>query len=110
MAQLTQLPSPVGVFPQFFARGSETLVLKEKVLSLTGDDFHIKLANGTPILRVEGKLMSISGRKKVFDEQGTHLFDIVKEHFHIHTTFRVDDAKGAKVMEVKSSFKRASRR
>lgn len=106
MAQLAPLPSPVGIFPQFFARGSETLVLKEKVLSLTGDDFHIKLANGTPILRVEGKVMSISGRKKVFDEQNNHLFDIVKEHFHIHATFRVEDAHGTKIMEVKSSFKR----
>ena len=106
MAQLAPLPSAVGIFPQFIARGSETLILKEKVLSLTGDDFHIKLANGTPILRVQGKVMSISGRKKVFDEQGGHLFDIVKEHFHIHSTFRVDDAQGVKVMEVKSSFKR----
>ncbi|KZM24766.1 uncharacterized protein EKO05_0003449 [Ascochyta rabiei] len=105
MAHLPQVPSPVGIFPQFFARGPETLVLKEKVLSLTGDDFHIKLANGTPILRVEGKVLSLSGRKKVFDEQGNHLFDIVKEHFHIHTTFRVDDANGKKIMEVRSGFK-----
>ncbi|KAF3045840.1 hypothetical protein E8E11_006814 [Didymella keratinophila] len=105
MANLAQIPSPVGIFPQFFARGSETLVIKEKVMSLTGDDFHIKLANGTPILRVEGKVMSISGRKKVFDEQGNHLFDIVKEHFHIHSTFRVEDAQEKKIMEVKSSFK-----
>lgn len=108
MAQIAQVPSPVGVFPQFFARGPETLVLKEKVLSLTGDDFHIKLANGTPILRVEGKVMSISGRKKVFDEQGNHLFDIVKEHFHLHATFRVEDAQKRKIMEVKSSMKRKS--
>lgn len=105
MANLAQIPSPVGIFPQFFARASETLVIKEKVMSLTGDDFHIKLANGAPILRVEGKVMSISGRKKVFDEQGNHLFDIVKEHFHIHSTFRVDDAQEKKIMEVKSSFK-----
>ena len=108
MAHLAQVPSPVGIFPQFFARGSETIVLKEKVLSLTGDDFHIKLANGTPILRVEGKVLSISGRKKVFDEQGNHLFDIVKEHFHIHTTFRIEDAQEKEIMKVKSSFKRMS--
>ncbi|KAJ4361695.1 hypothetical protein N0V95_001679 [Ascochyta clinopodiicola] len=105
MAQLPPVPAPIAIFPQFIARAPETLVLKEKVLSLTGDDFHIKLANGTPILRVEGKVMSISGRKKVFDEQGGHLFDIVKEHFHLHTTFRVEDASGKKVVEVKSSLK-----
>ncbi|KAJ4993666.1 hypothetical protein SVAN01_00720 [Stagonosporopsis vannaccii] len=105
MAHLAPVPSPIGIFPQFIAQGPETLVLKEKVLSLTGDDFHIKLASGTPILRVEGKVMSISGRKKVFDEQGNHLFDIVKEHFHLHATYRVDGAKGDKVMEVRSSLK-----
>lgn len=105
MAHLAPMPSPIGIFPQFLAQGTETLVLKEKVLSLTGDDFHIKLANGTPILRVEGKVMSISGRKKVFDEQGGHLFDIVKEHFHLHATYRVEGAKGEKIMEVKSSLK-----
>lgn len=107
MASLAQVPSPIGIFPQFIAGGPETLVLQEKVLSLTGDDFHIKLANGTPILRVEGKVMSISGRKKVFDEQGGHVFDIVKEHFHLHATFRVEDREGKEVMRVKSSFKLA---
>lgn len=105
MAHLAPVPSPVGIFPQFFARGPETLVIREKVLSLSGDSFHIKLANGTPILRVEGKVMSISGRKKVFDEQGNHLFDIVQEHFHLHSTFRLEDPRGKKVMEVKSSWK-----
>lgn len=50
--------------------------------------------------------MSISGRKKVSDMQGNHLFSIVKEHLHIHATFAVESATGDKVMEVKSSFKR----
>ncbi|KAL6704126.1 hypothetical protein ACN47E_008789 [Coniothyrium glycines] len=105
MAALAPVPQPIGVFPQFFATGPETLVLKEKVISLTGDSFSVKLANGTPILQVEGKVMSISGRKKVTDMQGNHLFSIVKEHLHIHTTFAVEKASGEKVMEVKSSFK-----
>jgi hypothetical protein len=104
MSQLAAVPKPIGIFPQFFAAGLETLVLKEKVLSWTGDDFHIKLANGTPILRVGGKVMSISGRKKVYDMQGNHLFDIVKEHFHLHTTFAVQDAREQKIMEVKSAI------
>lgn len=104
MALLPPVPKPIGVFPQFFAQQPETIVLKEHVLSLTGDSFSIKLANGTPILQVEGKVMSISGRKKVSDMAGNHLFNIVKEHFHIHTTFAVEDPQGKKLMEVKSSF------
>jgi uncharacterized protein YxjI len=106
MASLAPAPQPIGVFSQFLAAGPETLVLKEKVLSLSGDSFSIKLANGTPVLQVEGKVMSLTGRKKMFDMQGNHLCSIVKEHFHLHSTYVVESAKGDKIMEVKSSFKR----
>jgi uncharacterized protein YxjI len=98
-------PQTIGVFAQFFASAPETLVLKEKVLSLTGDSFSIKLTNGTPIVKVEGKVMSISGRKKMFDMQGNHLCSIVKEHLHIHATYAVESPAGERLMEVKSSFK-----
>lgn len=104
--QLQQAPRSVGIFPNFIARQTETLVLREKVLSLTGDSFEIKLANGQPILRVEGKVMSISGRKSVYDMSNNHLFDIVKEHFHIHSTYVVESPQKQKLMEVKSKFKR----
>ncbi|KAL4729144.1 hypothetical protein ACLX1H_003554 [Fusarium chlamydosporum] len=106
--QLQAAPRQVGVFKNLMAAQTETLVLKEKVMSLTGDSFDIKLANGQPILKVEGKVMSISGRKKVFDMQGNHLFSIVKELLHIHATYAVEDPQGVKIMEVKSSFKRKS--
>jgi uncharacterized protein YxjI len=106
MASLPAIPQAIAIFPQFIAAQPETLVLKEKVLSLSGDSFSIKLANGTPILQVEGKVLSISGRKKVSDMQGTHLFSIVKEHLHIHATYVVESAKGEKLCEVKSGFKR----
>ncbi|OLN96030.1 Protein LURP-one-related 15 [Colletotrichum chlorophyti] len=102
---LPQASNSVGIFPQLTARQSETLILKERMLSLTGDNFDIKLANGQPILHVVGKVMSISGRKSVYDMANNHLFDIVKEHFHIHTTFAAQDPQGNKLMEVKSSFK-----
>ncbi|KAJ4324380.1 hypothetical protein N0V84_003942 [Fusarium piperis] len=103
--QLQPAPRQVGVFPNLIARQTETLVLKEKVLSLTGDSFDIKLANGQPILKVEGKVLSISGRKSVYDMQGNHLFDIVKKLLNIHTTFHVESPQGQVLMEVKSSFK-----
>ncbi|KAH7082328.1 tubby C-terminal-like domain-containing protein [Paraphoma chrysanthemicola] len=104
MAGLRGVAQPIAIFPQFIAQQPETLVLKEKVLSLSGDSFSIKLANGTPILQVEGKVLSISGRKKVSDMQGNHLFSIVKEHFHIHATYAVEGADGKKLCEVKSSL------
>jgi uncharacterized protein YxjI len=101
---LPEVPCEIGVFPQFFARRSETIVLKEKVLSLSGDDFHVKLADGTPLLRVEGQVMSISDRKRVYDERDNHLFDIVKGHFHVHTTYWLEDPEGNEFMKVKNSL------
>lgn len=105
MAVLPPVPHPIALFPVFIASQPETIVLKEHVLSLSGDSFSIKLANGTPILSVEGKVMSISGRKKVSDMQGNHLFSIVKEHFHLHATYVVESPAGEKLVEVKSSLK-----
>lgn len=106
MAGLAPSPQPIAIFPQFIAVQPETLVLKEKVLSLSGDSFSIKLANGTPILQVEGKVMSISGRKKVCDMQGKHLFSIVKEHLHLHSTYVVEGPAKEQLMVVKSSLAR----
>ncbi|KAH7402368.1 tubby C-terminal-like domain-containing protein [Phaeosphaeria sp. MPI-PUGE-AT-0046c] len=105
MAGLAPVPQPIALFPQFIAARPETLVLKEKVLSLSGDSFHIKLADGTPVLQVEGKVMSLTGRKKMSDMQGNHLCSILKEHFHLHSTYAVESPGGQKMAEVKSSFK-----
>ncbi|KAL0930027.1 uncharacterized protein CTRU02_214847 [Colletotrichum truncatum] len=102
--QLAPATNAVSIFPHFTARQSETLVLKEKMFSLTGDSFDIKLMSGQPLLRVEGKAMSFSGRKSVYDMSGNHLFDIVKEHMHLHTTYAAVDPQGQKLMEVKSGF------
>ncbi|KAF1843109.1 uncharacterized protein K460DRAFT_368030 [Cucurbitaria berberidis CBS 394.84] len=105
---LPPVPHPIGIFPQFLAASpaGETLVLKEKILSLSGDSFDIKLANGTPILKVEGKVLSISGKKKVYDMSGRHLFSIGRELFHpVHTTFKVESVDGGKVVEVKNAWK-----
>lgn len=96
-------PQPVALFEQFIAREQETVVLKEKVFSLSGDSFEIKLGSGVPLLKVNGAWPSISGRKKVEDMNGNHLFDLCKEHMHLHTTYFMEDANKNKLCEVKSS-------
>jgi len=101
---LAPVPHPLGIWNQFLARQSETLVLREKVMSLSGDSFDINLLSGQPVLRVQGKVMSLSGRKSVFDLSGNHLFDIVKEHLHIHATYAAVNPAGQKLLEVKSGF------
>ncbi|KAK3369894.1 tubby C-terminal-like domain-containing protein [Podospora didyma] len=102
--QLHPVQQPLALFDPLIARQTETLILREKVMSLSGDSFEIKLQSGHPILRIQGKVMSISGRKSVYDLNNNHLFDIQKEHFHIHTTFAAVSPSGEKLLEVKSSF------
>ncbi|CAK7243248.1 MAG: hypothetical protein STHCBS139747_004761, partial [Sporothrix thermara] len=103
---LPPLPTQVGIFPQYIARQTETLVLKEKIVSLSGDSFDVLLASsGQPLLTVKGKVFTIGGRKSVYDTSGTHLFDIYREMLHIHTTYVLEDPQGKKFMEIKNSFK-----
>ncbi|KAJ5630718.1 uncharacterized protein N7484_010818 [Penicillium longicatenatum] len=101
---LTPVAEPIAIFDQFVKIEPQTLVLREKVLSVTGDSFEIKLANGETLLKVHGAWVSLSGRKKVEDAHGNHLFDIVKEHLHLHTTFAIEDTHRKKVCEVKSNL------
>ncbi len=99
--QLPPLPQQVGVFDHFIARQTETMVLREKILSLSGDSFDIKLSTPQgqqmPLLRVQGQVLSLSGRKAVFDMAGNHLFDICKELFHLHSTYACLDPQGEQV-------------
>ncbi|KAJ3494105.1 hypothetical protein NLG97_g4296 [Lecanicillium saksenae] len=105
VVQLPALPQPIGQFNTTIARGTETIVLKEKVLSLSGDSFDIKNINGQPFLKVQGRHATISGRKSIYDMAGTHLFDIVKEHFHLHATYAAETPEKHKFLEIKSSIK-----
>ncbi|CEJ60856.1 DUF567 domain protein [Penicillium brasilianum] len=95
---------PIAIFDQFVAKEPQTLVMKEKVLSVSGDSFEVKLASGESLLKVHGAWVSISGRKKVEDIHGKHLFDIVKEHLHLHTTYAIEDSHRKKIAEVKNNL------
>lgn len=101
---LDPVAEPIAIFEQYVAQEPQTIVLKEKVLSVSGDSFEIKLANGQPFLKVQGAWVSLSGRKKVEDAHGKHLFDIVKELLHIRSTYAIEDTHHKKLCEVKSGL------
>ncbi|KAJ5690695.1 hypothetical protein N7462_005087 [Penicillium macrosclerotiorum] len=100
---LDPVPKPIALFPRFISNQTQALILKEKVLSISGDSFDIKLDNGQLLLKVAGAWVSLSDRKKVEDANGNHLFDITKEHLHIHTTYAIKDPNQNKIAEVKNS-------
>ncbi|KAI5865304.1 tubby C-terminal-like domain-containing protein [Durotheca rogersii] len=104
--QLTPFPRPLGVFPEFFAKQSETLVLREKLWSLSGNAFDIQLASGQSFLKVKGEAFSISNRMNVTDMSGKFLFCIRQKLLSLHTTYYAEDANGNEILEVRSKFKR----
>jgi uncharacterized protein YxjI len=106
MAQLPPVAEPIGVYQNFIAKTTETLILKEKVLSLSGDSFDITNAQGVAFMKIKGRHMTISGRKSVYDMHNNHLYDIVKEHLHIHSTYAAQDPSGKKFLSIKNSIKR----
>ncbi|KAI1339414.1 DUF567-domain-containing protein [Xylariaceae sp. FL0016] len=103
-AHLAPYPTTMGVFPQFVAQQPETLVLKEKVLSLSGDSFEIKTADGRPVFQIKGEALSLSGRKNVMDMSGNLLFTIRKKLIALHATFYGEDPSGKVLFEVKGKF------
>lgn len=108
MAPLKPVDPPIAVFNEYVSQEPQTIVLREKVLSVTQDSFDIKTINGDKFLSVHGAWVSFSGRKKVTDAHGKHIFDIVKEHFHLHDTYAVENTHRKKVLEVKSNMSRMS--
>lgn len=60
---LTAFNPPLGPNPVFCNPGEETLVMKEKVFSLSGDDFSITTVSGLSVCKCKGKVLSISDAK-----------------------------------------------
>lgn len=50
--------------------------------------------NDTPILKVKGKVVSLSGKKTFTDLQGQELFVLSQKLLKLHPTFTADGAGG----------------
>jgi LURP-one-related len=104
---MAQLPpsEPLAVFQQFIARPNETIVLKERVMSLSGDSFSIKTTAGRPLMQVKAKKLSAHERKTVTDMRGNHLFTIRKKTFTVGSgTFYAEDPQGHKFFTLKGKW------
>ncbi|PWY61974.1 hypothetical protein BO83DRAFT_404233 [Aspergillus eucalypticola CBS 122712] len=84
---LNTVSQPVALFEHFITSEPQAIVLKEKIFSFSTDSFDIKLGEGVLLLKVTGNIFSVSGCKNVEDMEHNHLFNIHKEHMHLHTTF-----------------------
>jgi len=78
--------------------------MKEKVFSLSGDDFSVTTADGLVVCKCKGKVFSISDKKEFTDTQGNLLFSLKKKHLTIHKSFHGENAHGKDVFKVKGHF------
>ena len=72
-----------------------TLVLKEKVWSLSGDTFTVHTADGADVLQVKGKLASLHSKKTFTDMAGQEIFVLAEKKLKLFKTFHAENAAGA---------------
>jgi len=102
--QLPPVTPALGVNPTFCHPRQTTLVLKEKVWSLSGDTFHVTDENNVEVVRCRGTTFSLSDRKEFQDPQGRPLFSLKNKLVAIHKTFYAEAPDGKVLFEVKSKF------
>lgn len=101
--QLAPFSKPIGVLPAYYSRGTETLVLQERLFSMTGDTT-ISTLSGQPLFQVKGEFMSMSARKSVTDMRGQQLFVIRKELFSMFGNYYAEDPAGARFLSVEGKW------
>jgi uncharacterized protein YxjI len=105
----TKLPAftpplgPQAPNPAFYSPNQVTLQLKEKVFSLTGDDFTVQTVDGFPVCKVKGKLISLHGKKVFTDMAGQELFELKSKTLALFKSFTATSAVGHN-FEVKGHF------
>ncbi|CAN8105500.1 unnamed protein product [Discula destructiva] len=107
MANLARIDPPIG--RHFTAHQQPVnLILKEKVMSLTGDAFDIKQDPGTgqdpfPIFKVDPSFLT--SKKEFVGMDGRKIFDLRKDRLHlVHDYYKLEDENG-KFCEIKKHFK-----
>ncbi|RXK37495.1 hypothetical protein M231_05216 [Tremella mesenterica] len=67
---------PIGIHLNYCVPTSTVLVLKERLLSFSGDDFTVKDSNGTPVCLCNARVFSVRDRKVITDLNGNMLYAI----------------------------------
>lgn len=95
----------VPLAPQYAVAEPTELNLKEKTMSLTGDDAKIKDSQGNVLFKVKADLISISGSRTMYDAQGNTIAMLRKKVALIGTTFYLGTAADEKKVCMKRKNK-----
>ncbi|EPQ56144.1 hypothetical protein GLOTRDRAFT_59241 [Gloeophyllum trabeum ATCC 11539] len=99
---------PLGVIEHFTRHQSEfTLKLREKKLSITGDDYEITTPDGRVFFVMKGKVFSLRSRKLLCDAQGHPIVNIQDKIFTFFKQFRIfpGEREEPEICHVKQHFK-----
>jgi len=103
LAAFTPPLGPQPPNPAFYSPNQVTLQMREKVFSLTGDDFIVQTVDGLPICKVKGKLISLHGKKAFTDMAGQEIFDLKSKTLALFKSFTGTSPVGHN-FEVKGHF------
>ncbi|CZS93917.1 related to DUF567 domain protein [Rhynchosporium graminicola] len=101
---LPPIQPALGVNPAYCVNKQTTLVMKEKVWSLSGDTFHIVDENNHEVVQCRGQTFSISDRKQFASSTGQPLFSLRTRLLRLHKSFYAEGANGQVLFEVKGKF------
>jgi uncharacterized protein YxjI len=104
--QITPFIPPLGPQPPnpaFYSTEPVTLQMKEKILSLSGDDFTITTTAGTPVCKCKGKKLTLHDTKHFTDVQGNELFTVKNKTLALQKSFVCESPHGYS-FEIKGHF------
>ena len=104
---LNPVQPPLGPQPpnaKFYTPNQVTLAMKEKVFSLSGDDFTVKTAEGMNVCKCKGKVFSARDKKMFSDMQENEIFTLTNKMFSIQKSFHGESPQGHN-FEIKGHFK-----
>lgn len=89
-------PVPIGLNQEFILPHPVALLLKERVMSLSGDSFHVHTlpegpANtsliGPPLFQIQGDALTMSARKHFLTVAGQPIYDVRRKFFSLPAKF-----------------------
>ncbi|KAK4546167.1 hypothetical protein LTR36_002304 [Oleoguttula mirabilis] len=94
LATFTPALGPQPANAHFYSAHTTTLHMKEKVFSITGDDFTIKTVDGTEVCKCKGKVISLKDKKKFVGTDGKEIFTLGNKMLSIHKSFHAESPTG----------------
>ncbi|GMK56049.1 hypothetical protein CspeluHIS016_0211050 [Cutaneotrichosporon spelunceum] len=107
---LKPVSPPVGRYLHMMRESKTTLVMKESLLSISGDGFNIVNAEtNETLMTCSGKIFSFHDCKKIYGAEGTMLYNMADKKMSLGQAFVVEDAEVSDVLAIKKKWSLGSK-